>query len=160
VRDSDLKLALDAMKKIRVAMATATKAEGMSSRPLTANIIEDSDDIYFLVPADSEICTQIAANNAIHLSFADPGSHDYVSVDAEASVRADAALATKLWSPFAQAWFPNGPSDPNVRIITASPSKIDHWAGDSNILVMAWKIGKSLLTKTPPDIGTKSTISL
>ena len=160
MKKTELETALAAIKHIRVAMATTCSAGTMRSRPLTALFTDSSDDIHFIVSASSDICQSLAQEPSLHLSFADIKEQDYLSVTTNASVTSDAALAKSLWSPFVQVWFPIGPTDPDVRVITARTDHIEHWAGESRKLVLAWEMAKSLLTNERPDLGKKLSISL
>jgi general stress protein 26 len=148
------------MEDIRFSMVTNRTLTGMQSRPLTAQIDTEFQKINFIVPITSEICSQLQENTELHLIFIDLKAQNYISVSATASILQDSGLAKRLWNSFAQAWFPKGPDDPDIRIIQASPAMIEYWAGESSKLLAAWELGKSLLTKTPPDLGAKIAIKL
>jgi general stress protein 26 len=152
-QETNLTDAWRAAGSIRVAMATSWSAKGMRSRPLTAHVDGEFQQIHFIVPSHAEICQQLQANDELHLSFVDIKGQNYISITTTAFVTEDAVLAKRLWNPFAQAWFPNGPDDPDVRIIEAKPKMLEYWAGESSKLMTAWEIGKSLRTKKAPDLG-------
>jgi general stress protein 26 len=150
--------AWEVMDDIRVAMATTWTNKGMRSRPLTAHVDTQAEQLYFIVPFDTDICHELLANDELHLSFVDLKAQNYVSITTSAIVIQDASMAKKLWNIFARAWFPDGPDDPDIRIIQAKPKMLEYWEGESSRLVMAWEVGKSLLTKKPPAIGEKATV--
>jgi general stress protein 26 len=147
-----------AMEDIRVAMVTSHTLVGMRSRPLIAQVDTVAELIHFIVPVSSDICLQLHTSDDLNLAFIDLKSQNYIAVAATAVVLKDVELAKCLWNPFAQAWFPKGPDDADVRIIESTPIMIDYWAGEASKLVTTWKIGKALLTKTPPELGEKLTV--
>jgi general stress protein 26 len=149
MHDINIDQAWKVMAEIRFAMVTSLTQVGMRSRPLTAQVDTASHLINFIVSADSDICVQL------QLIFVDLKSQNYISVAATGTVIQDSALAKRLWTPFAQAWFPKGSDDSEIRIVQASAKMIEYWAGESSKLVTAWELGKSLMTKTPPDLGEK-----
>jgi general stress protein 26 len=147
-----------AMEDIRVAMVTSHTLVGLRSRPLTAQVDTVAELIHFIVPISSDICLQLQTSDDLSLSFMDLKAQNYIAVAATAVVLQDVELAKRLWNSFAQAWFPKGPDDAGVRIIEATPTMIDYWAGEASKLVTTWKLGKALLTKTPPELGEKLTV--
>jgi len=50
------------------------------------------------------------------LAFTDNRSHTYLNITGRAEMTHDVAKAKELWSTEAQAWWPNGQADPDVRV--------------------------------------------
>jgi hypothetical protein len=69
------------------------------------------------------------------------------------SVLHDVAKATALWSNEAQAWWPKGPNDPEVRVVRVIPDNAEYWATRGNSIVVALKLIAAQVSGHPPDLG-------
>jgi general stress protein 26 len=85
----------------------------------------------------------------------------WLSISGTARIVRDRSRLEEFWSPFAEAWFPNRPGDPNVGLLRVEPQTAEYWESSSPRPVRLLQMVRSAVTKQPPpDIGTSSTLTL
>ena len=113
MNDSDKTKTLhDLIKDIRFAMFTTRGPDGsLRSRPMTTQNDPDRDPecLWFFAARSGGPVTDLLRDPAVNAAFADPSSDAYVSVSGSAAVVEDDERKQKLWSKFAEAWFPDVP---------------------------------------------------
>jgi general stress protein 26 len=72
----------------------------------------------------------------------------------------DAAKARELWSAEAQAWWPKGPTDPDVRILRVVPESAEYWDARGNSIMVALKLAAARLSGRPPQLGKNEKVLL
>ena len=50
-------------------------------------------------------------------------------------------------------WWPDGPTDPNVRVLKVTPITAELWDGPASLVVTAYEFAKSLFTGVEPNLG-------
>ena len=61
----------------------------------------------------------------MNLSF--DGSSDWLSVAGRATLVDDRALVEEMWNPVVEAWFPDGPMDPDVHLLRVNAESAEYW---------------------------------
>lgn len=154
----------DLVKDIRFAMLTTRARDGsLHTRPLTVqNRDEQNDDaLWFFVSRSSEACSEAQADELVSLAFADPGSDRYVGVAGVASLVEDASQKRRLWSKVNDAWFPNGPDDPDVALLRVQIQQAEYWDVKDNKLTQLLKMARAAVTGHPPkDMGDHGTVRM
>ena len=69
-------------------------------------------------------------------TFSDPGDQRYVVVRGEGFVRHDQARIEELWNPAMTAWFPAGPTDPDIALVRVDAQRAEYW--DSPAAPVRW----------------------
>jgi general stress protein 26 len=77
-----------------------------------------------------------------------------------AEVFSDSSKARDLWSAEAQAWWPKGPADPDVRVLHVIPKSAEYWDTRGNSIVVALKLAAARLAGSPPDLGENKKVLL
>ena len=149
----------DAIKDIRTGMLTTAAAGGLESRPMSASVDKAAGKLWFITRLDSEKTNEIADDSDVNVAFADTGSNSWVSVTGTARVVRDAGKAKQLWSPFAEAWMPEGPSAPTTALIEVTPSHATLWDAP-NKLVQLFQVAAANITQKPPGSGTVTHVNL
>ncbi len=142
----------DAIKDIRTGMLTTSGAKGLESRPMSASVDREGGRLWFITRIDSEKTSEIAENADVNVAFAAPNSNSWVSVTGTARVVRDAAKAKELWSPFAEAWMPEGPEAPTTALIEVTPQHATLW-DEPNKLVQLFQVAAANITQKPPTGG-------
>lgn len=164
--DSHPRAALwELIKDIRFAMVTHRHPDGsLHANPMTTANKEgmnEDQNLYFLLGRDSDLARCLAQPAQINVSYSDPGDDSYVSVSAFGSLSDDLALKEKLYGPMAKAWFPDGPTDPNLTVLVARAEHAEYWDVGESKLVQLFAMAKSAITGEPPkDLGTHREIKL
>lgn len=139
----------DRIRDLRFGVLTLVKSNGeMSARPLTNQEIQ-ADAILYFVAADSE-AGQLPPGTRVSVTYADPRDNFFVALSGTATARRDPDTAERLWSKLAEAWFPDGPTDPDLAVLRVDVSSVEYWDARSSRFVQFLLMAKAALTKTPP----------
>jgi general stress protein 26 len=155
---ADLEKVWAMMKKIGYCMLITGREDDMSSRPMATIVRKNNHDIVMLTEKQSGKDSQIHQNPHVLLNFCD-GSTEFVSVEGVAEISEDRELIKELWNPGAQAYFPQGPTDPNVVAILVSPQDAEYWITNSG-LISSVKMAFAIATGNQPDLGENRKLSL
>lgn len=142
------------IKDLKFAMFTTRHANGhLHSRPMTTqNRKEDEDDaLWFLTSRRSEITVDLAADHGVNIAYANPDDDCYVSVSGEAEVVEDPERVKALWNIANQAWFPGGPTDPDIALLRVNILHASYWDVHQNRLVQLFTMAKAAMTGKPPE---------
>ena len=150
---------------IRFGMLTTRAANGsLCARPLTTQNTGKHGGgrlLEFFVSAQAQMVADIAADSRVSLVYADPGEDCYVSVSGQATVVQDLQRQQVLWSTLAQAWFPGGADDPDLRVLRVAVDAAEYWDVDTNKMVQLFKMAKAAVTGKPPvDMGEHREVKL
>jgi general stress protein 26 len=142
------------VRGIRVAMMTTIGAGGdghapgqLHARPMYTQAEPTGEDLWFLADRRSSKVGELVVNSAVLLTYADPHANRFVAVTGAATVHEDHDKARELWSPGAQGWFPQGPTDPNLVLIRVHPEHAEYWDGPG-MLSYSISLLKALVTGT------------
>ena len=92
--------------------------------------------------------------------FRRPGSNTYLSITGRAEILHDVAKIRELWSIEAQAWWPKGPTDPDVRVLRVIPDSAEYWDTRGNSITVAIKLAAARLSGSPPNLGENKKVEL
>lgn len=138
------------LEGFRVGMLVSIGDQGTPhARPMYVVSDTTSDDLFFMTDAGSMKVIDINTNPRVLLAFCSESSNRYVTVSGVASAEKDPARAKSLWNLQTQAWWPDGPGDPNLLILRVRPEDVEYWDGPSKIsyslsLVSALVTGKRI----------------
>jgi general stress protein 26 len=152
----------DVVEKAGVCMMTTRFSGGLRARPLEARADRDAGTIWFLTDRRAAKDDEIEAFPDICLTFIYPKEKVYLSMSGRASVARDTNRARELWNEEQQAWWPGGPTDPNVLVIRFKPERAEIWDGPASSAVASYEFAKARVTGKRPNLGEKrkSTIKL
>lgn len=146
------------MKDMDICMFVTMSTDGPRARPMSSIVREEDGVISFLTDRTAAKDEEIRQNPQVCLAYSDGGSN-HVSVTGHATLDDDRSVIEELWSPGAQAFWPAGPSDPNIVAIHVQPSQGEIWDGPSG-LVAAAKFAFAIITKTRPAFGVNEKVVL
>lgn len=141
------------IKDIRFAMFTTRHGNGhLHSRPMTTQNkdIDEDASLWFFMARDDGPVADLTADPVVNLVYADPGEDSYVSVSGTAAVVEDAAKKKQLWSKMNEAWFPAGPTDPNLALVEVKIIHANYWDVDDSKIVQLFKMATAAMTGKPP----------
>lgn len=152
------------IKDIKFGMFTHRSAAGLlHAHPLTTQnkAVDEGATLYFFVPLNGEVARAIQNDPLVCVSYADPGADSYVSVSGEARVDDNQAKKEELFTPMAKAWFPNGPTDPNLALLAVRLNHAEYWDVDDSKMVQLFKMAKAAVTgDTPKNLGEHKELKL
>src|SRR5688500_3801067 len=104
------------LKDERFGLFTTTAPDGtLMSRPMALQEVEFDGDLWFVAARGSRKVAHIAANPQVNVATA--GSSSWVSLTGHAAVVDDLEKKQQLWNTVVEAWFPDGPDDPDVVLL-------------------------------------------
>lgn len=137
---------------IRIAMLTTLSSDGsMRSRPMMSVLMDDDETIWFLASSASEKTDEIVNGVYVNLAFSCPEKSEYVSISGTARVEKNTAQAKKLWHPLHRAWFPKGPDDPNLVVLSVKAEEGEYWDAPTGKMVQ-FAVPKKLQEKVRPEV--------
>lgn len=155
---SDIDRVWKLIDKIGICMFASKEDDRIRSRPMGAKPNQSANAIYFLTDERGHKDKQVAQDNHVCLSFAQPGDGKFLTVSGDARVLNDRMLIKELWDTAAEAWW-NGPDDPSVRVIVVTPEDAQFWEGPHGI-VATFAMVVAAATSGPPLMGEQRKVDL
>ncbi len=152
-KDNNPKRIWDAAESIKAAMLVTIGDEGPHARPMSAILRPDDGLIWFMTDEATGKLDEIRSNPAVAVTFSD-GNVSYVAFSGQASIVSDRATIESLWSVAADAFYPAGPSDPDIRLIRFQPDEGELWDSPGRVLAL-FRMAAAVATGTSArEIGT------
>ncbi|SFJ73602.1 pyridoxamine 5'-phosphate oxidase family protein [Cellulomonas sp. KH9] len=156
----------EALAKVRellgdhhLAMLTTLDASGaLVSRPMGVQDAGFDGDLWFFTTTGSHKVAEIRAGSPANASFA--GSSSWLSLSGTAEVLQDRARIEELWNPVAAAWFPDGPSTPELCLVRLRAESAEYWDSPGGRVATVLSLVKSTVTGQAYDGGENATVDL
>lgn len=149
------------VKDIDIAMVTTVTPDGaLRSRPMATRAFESEGELWFFTADDSAKADDLAAERAVNVSYADPGSQRYVSVSGNATILRDRDKAKELWTPVLKAYFPGGLDDPHLALLRVSVETAQYWDSPSSKMVQLFEMTRAAATGGRPHLGENKTVAV
>jgi general stress protein 26 len=147
------------IKDIDIAMLTTVDEDGtLRSRPMGTQKTEFDGDLWFLTLLDTGKVNEIKRESQVNVSYARPKDQSYVSVSGRATLINDRAKIKDMWDPIYKTYFPNGPEDPNLRLLKVHVDKAEYWES-SGLIATVIGFAKAMAGQEA-DIGHNEKITL
>lgn len=146
------------MEKIGFAMLVTTDGDKLRSRPMSARIARDENQIYFLTDARKHKDDEIARNPNVNVAFADSRGQKYVSLTGHAAVSNDRAKIKELFTTEAKAWWDSA-DDPNIRVLKVTPDDAEFWDSPGTVVSYV-KMAAAAVTGKRPEIGENRKVAM
>jgi general stress protein 26 len=143
------------MTKFSTAMLVTRRPDGqLRARPLTF-AGEHDGLLCFSTSAESPKVAELSDDPRVAVTMQDDSR--YVSISGTAELSDDPALIEKLWREPWRVWFPEGKSDPELRILRVRPVLAEYWdqSGVKGIKYLIEMV-KAYATGTTPPSGASS----
>jgi general stress protein 26 len=138
------------IKDFRFAMFTTRNAQDrLVAHPLTVQEAEFDGDLWFLVSRSASFVEDLRRDDRAGVSLSSNGS--WVSLSGTAELVEDAAKVRELWSPTVEAWFTDGPDDPDVGLLKFSAESAEYWDSPGGKLASLFSFVKAKVTGEPYD---------
>jgi general stress protein 26 len=133
------------IKDFRFAMFTTRNAEDrLVAHPLTVQEAEFDGDLWFLVSKGATFVIDLRADDRVGVSLSSKDS--WVSLSGRAQLVEDRAKIDELWNPMVEAWFPNGPEDPDVGLLKFTAESAEYWDSPGGKIASLFSFVKSKIT--------------
>jgi len=129
--------------------------------PMHVQEVDDRGNLWFFSGADSTHNQRLASDSRAHLIFCNSSRVEYVTVFGEVTVSRDKARIEQLWTRMVEVWFPDGPTDPNLTLLSVRPIFAHYWDTENGKLVTMAKILTAAVTGGQPDaVGVDGSIKI
>ncbi|MBL8886143.1 MAG: pyridoxamine 5'-phosphate oxidase family protein [Phycisphaerales bacterium] len=152
---ADLQHLAEIIKDIRVAMMTTFPTNPTEhfchTRPMHTQRVDPQSftgELVFLTDDHTGKVREIANEDRVLLTYADPVHNRFVSVLGRALTERDPIKVRELWNLMLKAWWPAGPDDPSIVVLRVRVESAEYWDGPSNAL-FTLRVLKSLVTGKP-----------
>ncbi|MFT4078089.1 pyridoxamine 5'-phosphate oxidase family protein [Rhodomicrobium sp.] len=116
---------------IEVGMLTTADESGhLRARPMATQRAEDGC-LWFFTARDSPKIEEIRKDHQVVVTYSDPANQVFVSVSGVAHTLRDEARIRELWTGQAQRWFPEGPEDPRIALLSVEITAAEFWDVDA-----------------------------
>jgi general stress protein 26 len=143
----------------RIGMFTTTSPDGtLTSRPMALQEVEFDGDLWFFASRGSRKVAHLTADPQVNVVTV--GSGSWVSLTGHAQVVDDLATKKELWNTVVEAWFPDGPEDPDVVLIRVAAASAEYWDSPGGRVASLISFAKAKVTGQPYDGGENETVQL
>ena len=150
----------DILEKNSIGMLTTHGARGLRARPLDARPDRDTGVIQFVTDVRGLKDDEIEADARVCFTVIDTSDNAYLSISGCAAITRDNITAAKIWKKTDDLWWPDGPRDRNVRVLTIEPLTAELWDGPASTLVAAYEFAKARLTGAEPNLGENRKVTV
>lgn len=134
------------IKDIKIAMLTTVEADGtLVSRPMATLGKRFDGKLWFFVSLSSTKSRDVAKRHQVNVSYSEPKSGRYVSVNGQGSLNRDRQKMTELWTPMVKLWFPKGIEDPDLGLMEIDVERAEYWDTSEGGVAGLIGMAKSLL---------------
>ena len=146
----------DILDGVKVCMLVDTFQAGLRARPMALHFDDDEDQaLWFVTDIVSGKVDEVTKNPSVCVSVHE--GQTYASITGDAAIVDDRAKLKDIWSPFVDAWYPDGPDSPNVTLLKVTPRFGEYWKGDSKV-VAGVKMLIASAKDERPDIGENAKV--
>ncbi|QWT25135.1 pyridoxamine 5'-phosphate oxidase family protein [Subtercola sp. PAMC28395] len=157
--NAEISKVAELVKGFRFAMMTTMDAGGkLVSRPMTVQEVEFDGDLWFIAAKDGNEIREIVSNPVVNVSFS--SNDTWVSVSGRAETVDDKARVKEYWNSFVEAWFPDGPDDPNVTLIKVTGESAEYWDTPGGRIATVVSLVKAKITGSTYDGGENEKVEL
>lgn len=136
------------LKKFRFAMLTTRAADGtLTAHPLTVQETEFDGDLWFVIGRHASAVQHIQVDPAVGVSFSTNDS--WLSLAGTAEVVEDDAKLKEQWNAGLEAWFPEGPEDPEIVLLKVNAHSGEYWDSPGGRIASVMAFVKQKVTGEP-----------
>ena len=159
-REESIARLAEMVKEIRIAMLTTIGTDGkLHSRPMATQETPFAGEVLFLTGVESGKVEDIREDQEVNLTYCGE-KHIFVTMTGRATISNDRALIAALWSPIYKAWFPDGATDPSIRVLRIKIEEAEYWSASSNSIVRNLGILARAATGGKAPVGEHGRITL
>ena len=156
---SDVAKVAELIREFRFAMVTTVNTLGeLVARPMTVQEAEFDGDLWFIAARDSHEVAELGVNPVAGVTFS--SNDTWVSLTGTAEQLDDPERLKIYWNTWVEAWFPDGPEDPNVTLIKFTASGAEYWDSPGGRIASVINLVKSKVTGSAADTGENAKVQL
>ncbi len=134
------------LDRFESAMLVTHNPDGiLDARPMRVAEVEPSGQLWFLASRSSRKVGEIAKDSRVLLVYQDGG--EYLSIFGTARLVDDTLRTRRLWKESYKVWFPKGPDDADIMLLSIEPEIAEFWdVGGLNGLRYLFDAAKAYVT--------------
>lgn len=149
-RETTVARIAELLSGIRTAIVTTVTTDGrLHSRPMASQDMDFDGVLWFVTRRDTDKVHEARDNHHASVAFVDSVRNRYVTLSGSIRIVEDRAKIHEIWHEALNAWFPNGPADPELTLLRMEPVEASFWEGPASRLSQAFRIVQAL-TGLPP----------
>lgn len=157
--EADTQKVADLIRGNRFAMLTTTSADGtIVSRPMALQDTDFNGDLWFFTRHDSRKIADLAAHPQVNVTVASGST--WVSLTGVGVEVDDLKRKRELWNAGVSAWFPDGPEDPEVRLLKVDATSAEFWDTPGGRLATLISFAKARVTGDQYSGGEHDTVDM
>ena len=136
------------LKEFDTALLVTTTEDGLlRARPMAMQDLDELPgcDLWFVTSDDTAKVSEISYEKNVCVACWRTRDKAYISISARAEMERNPDLVKRLWKPDWQAWFPDGPEDPNITIMKLTVQKAECWEAEGGRLRVLYSMLKATL---------------
>lgn len=143
-----------------VSMVSLATPEGVKTRPMSGQIDRDRHRLLFISHRHTGIIGEALRSPSVSVAISQEERNFYAAITCAASEIVDRELLREIWTPLADAWFPNGAEDPDATILALTPVTAEIWDGPSSGVLVAFKLATARILGRSPTLGVNATVDM
>ncbi|RDJ22324.1 hypothetical protein DWF00_24240 [Bosea caraganae] len=143
-----------------VVMMTTIVGGKARTRPMSGHIDRENHRLLFVTHSHAGPIEEIDPPGLVSIAISDEDHNFYAAIECEATRIDDTDLLRQIWNPITGAWFPGGPNDPDVTLLSLHPVSAEIWNGPSSGVMIAFKLATAKILGRTPDLGVNTTIDM
>ena len=148
------------VQSITTCMMTTRDGPHLRTRPMRGIAREGENAIVFITDRSTHKPEEIAANPNASLSFCDVSSNTFIALSGVIALTEDKAEVQRLWTRAHDAYFPEGPTDPNAALLTFKPQSGEYWDSPSNPVLIAIEFIRASVVGDKPALGDNAQVPM
>ena len=151
----------DLIRDEKIAMLTTQAGDqSLRARPM-ATVNRDFDGVLWFMTKDrAPKLAEAVGHPQVCVVYSNAKTGAFVSISGAAKVIQDKAKVRELWSETARIWFPQGPEEDDIRLISIDVETAEYWESPSKVS-MIYNYAKARTTGRTPasgDLGENKTV--
>jgi general stress protein 26 len=115
------------LESFESAMLVTHNPDGvLDARPMRVADIEPAGSLWFMTSRSSRKVSEIDKDSRVLLVYQD-ASGQYLSIAGTARIVDDGPRTRRLWKEPYKVWFPKGPDDPDLVLLSVEPEVAEFW---------------------------------
>lgn len=133
--------------QVKVAMMTTLSPNQthLKSRPMQVAQVDEDAAMWFFTDEFSGKTESLKSDNPVSLTFSNPEKRVYLALSGRAYLVEDEKLASLLWNPVLNTWFP-GKQRQHLLMIKFIPESAEYWEEEGSAWKRIFYAGKALVT--------------
>jgi general stress protein 26 len=148
------------IERISTCMMTTCDGPHLRARPMHGIARPHENAIVFVTARSTHKPEEIAANPNACLCFGDVSSNTFISLSGVIALTEDRETVRELWGRAHDAYFPEGPSDPNAVLLTFTPKSGEYWDAPSNPVLIAIEFIRASVVGGKPSLGDNAAVPM